>query len=194
MNDQQRARGAISSLHRQKDSAYGNSWKRRGEMISIMANLARKVDRLEIIAKGANASQDENTLDTAVDLFVYALKYITYLADEDRATAAVTFDEPHLPSWSDGPAGFDRLIAGFDMSIIESPATTTASEAIRDVLHTFSELEHCFSQFAATAPARQRANLAASLAADALQLVAVVRDEDPDAYAEFLANWGGTSP
>src|SRR5438045_1661679 len=106
MDDQQRLRYAIMTLHRQKDAAYGNSWKRRGEQISIMANIARKVDRLEVIADGAHPSQDENTLDTAIDLYVYTLKYVTYLADQDPATAEATFGEPRLPSWSDGPAGF----------------------------------------------------------------------------------------
>lgn len=126
-DDQQSLKEAIMSLHRQKDAAYGNSWKRRGEQISIMANIARKVDRLEVIANGANPSQDENTLDTAIDLYVYALKYITYLADQNPATAAATFGELHLPSWSDGPAGFDRLTTNFDMSAIDRQSDRTAA-------------------------------------------------------------------
>jgi hypothetical protein len=193
MNDQQRLKEAIISLHRQKDAAYGNSWKRRGEQISIMANIARKVDRLEVIANGANPSQDEGILDTAVDLFVYALKYITYLADQDPAIAEATFGEPRLPSWSDGPAGFDRLINNFDMSAIDGPAAATASEAVRVVLSTFAELEQCFSPLAASAPPRGRATLAASLALAALHLVAAVRDQDPDAHEDFLTMWHASS-
>ena len=189
-DDQQRLKEAITSLHRQKDAAYGNSWKRRGELISIMANIARKVDRLEVIANGANPSQDENTLDTAIDLFVYALKYITYLADQDPQTAAVTFGEYRLPSWSDGPAGFDRLIANYDMSVVERPPTTTVPEAaVRNILTTFAELEQCFSQPAVAAPPRVRADLAASLAAHTLHLVRALRDENPDGYEKFLVAW-----
>ncbi|MEV6844236.1 hypothetical protein [Actinoplanes sp. NPDC051411] len=77
-------RETICGLHRSKDAAYGDSWKRRGEQISIMANIARKVDRLNILAAiGEAATTDENAIDTAIDLFVYALKYLTYLADHD---------------------------------------------------------------------------------------------------------------
>jgi hypothetical protein len=186
---QRRLKEAITSLHRQKDAAYGNSWKRRGELISIMANIARKVDRLEVIASGANPSQDETTLDTAIDLCVYALKYSTYLADQDPAIAAATFAEPRLPSWSDGPAGFERLIADFDMSAMDRRSATTVPGAIRAVLDTFAELEQCFSQPAGSAPPQQRATLAASLATDTLQVVAAVRDENPDTYEEFLTTW-----
>lgn len=189
MDDQQRLKEAIMSLHRQKDAAYGNSWKRRGEQISIMANIARKVDRLEVIVGGANPSKDENTVDTAIDLYVYALKYITYLADQDPAIADATFGEPRLPSWSDGPAGFDRLIDNFDISAIDRPAVATASEAVRVVLDTFVELEQCFSPLVASVPPQGRATLAASLAVDALHLVAAVRDQDPDAYEDFLTMW-----
>lgn len=188
-NLNRRLKEAITSLHRQKDAAYGNSWKRRGELISIMANIARKVDRLEVIANGANPSQDENTLDTAIDLFVYALKYITYLADQDPETAAMTFGEYRLPSWSDGPAGFDRLIANYDMSIVERPPTATVPEAVRNILTTFAELEQCFSQPAVAAPPRVRADLATSLAAQTLHLVAALRDEDPGGFEKFLATW-----
>jgi hypothetical protein len=189
MDNQQRLKETIKSLHRQKDAAYGNSWKRRGEQISIMANIARKVDRLEVIASGASPTQDENTLDTAIDLYVYTLKYITYLADLDPAIATATFGEPALPSWSDGPAGFDRLIANFNMSAIDRPSDNAAADAVGTILNTFANLEHCFSHLAASAPPRQRADLATSLAADALHLIAALRDEDLDAYEKFLSTW-----
>lgn len=63
----------IVALHTAKDAAYGNSWRKRGEMLGIMANLARKVDRL-----GKNGGGD-TSLDTAIDLFVYSVKYRAYL-------------------------------------------------------------------------------------------------------------------
>ena len=68
-------RQSISALHRVKDAAYRNAWKKRGEVMSIMANIARKVDRLEYVSAGAPATQDESLIDTATDLFVYLLKY-----------------------------------------------------------------------------------------------------------------------
>jgi hypothetical protein len=43
-------REAVRRLHRAKDAAYRDAWKRRGEVISILANIARKVDQVEYYA------------------------------------------------------------------------------------------------------------------------------------------------
>lgn len=80
----------VAQLHKEKDAAYGDSWKRRGEMLGIMANLARKVDRL-----GANGGGDTAT-DTAVDLLVYLVKYRLWLYDHGLGPRP----EPTMP-----PAG-----------------------------------------------------------------------------------------
>ena len=64
-------RSEVINLHAEKDAAYGNSWCKRGEMLSILPNIARKVDRLE----GGAKTGDETQLDTAIDLFVYTVKY-----------------------------------------------------------------------------------------------------------------------
>ena len=77
-------REAVRRLHRAKDAAYRDAWKRRGEVGSILANIARKVDRLEYGLDGAPATAGESWLDTAADLLVYCLKYQAYLADLDR--------------------------------------------------------------------------------------------------------------
>lgn len=60
--------------HNEKHAAYGDSWKRRGEMLGIMANVARKVDRL-----GQGETSDETSADTAMDLMVYLAKYLVWL-------------------------------------------------------------------------------------------------------------------
>lgn len=64
----------IIALHNEKDAAYGNSWCKRGEMLGIMANIARKIDRL-----GGVETKDETSLDTAMDLFVYLGKYADWI-------------------------------------------------------------------------------------------------------------------
>ena len=66
---------AITSLHDVKHAAYGDSWKRRGESLGILANIARKVDRL------GKTDEHETALDTAVDLLVYLVKYWAWLED-----------------------------------------------------------------------------------------------------------------
>lgn len=65
----------IADLHDVKHAAYGDSWKRRGESLGILANIARKTDRL------GKTDDVETALDTAVDLLVYLVKYESWLRD-----------------------------------------------------------------------------------------------------------------
>lgn len=67
----------VAKLHEEKNAAYGDSWKRRGEMLGILANIARKVDRLEV----GGETTDESQADTAIDLLVYLAKYRFWLAE-----------------------------------------------------------------------------------------------------------------
>lgn len=69
----------VIDLHTQKDAAYGDSWKKRGEVFSILPNIARKVDRLV----SGKVTDDENMADTAIDLFVYLAKYFRWLQGRD---------------------------------------------------------------------------------------------------------------
>jgi hypothetical protein len=71
----------VFATHEEKHAAYGDSWKRRGEMLGIMANIARKVDRL-----GGSETSDETSADTAMDLMVYLAKYAAWLFDERNGT------------------------------------------------------------------------------------------------------------
>lgn len=66
----------MADLHQRKDKAYGDSWKKRGEFVSIQANVARKVDRL-----GASDG-DENALDTLMDLTIYLIKYQRWMRQD----------------------------------------------------------------------------------------------------------------
>lgn len=68
----------IIALHNEKNAAYGDSWCKRGEMLGIMANIARKVDRLE----SGKSTSDETQLDTATDLFVYCAKYLAWIKND----------------------------------------------------------------------------------------------------------------
>jgi thymidylate synthase len=65
----------VIELHNEKHEAYGDSWCRRGEMLGILANIARKVDRLD-----GGETSDETKADTASDLFVYLSKYKAWIA------------------------------------------------------------------------------------------------------------------
>lgn len=80
----------VDDLHRQKSAAYGDSWKKRGELFSIIPNIARKVDRLE----SGGTTDDETSADTAIDLLVYLIKYRLWLASENIVTAIHPFRSP----------------------------------------------------------------------------------------------------
>lgn len=71
----------VNRTHEEKHAAYGDSWKRRGEMLAILPNIARKVDRL-----GAGETSDETQLDTAMDLLVYLVKYRSWMMDQTMGT------------------------------------------------------------------------------------------------------------
>jgi thymidylate synthase len=66
----------VCKLHDEKHVAYGDSWKRRGEMLGILANIARKVDRLGVDGAG------DTSADTAIDLMVYLAKYRWWLHEQ----------------------------------------------------------------------------------------------------------------
>ncbi len=121
----------IKSLHKRKDADYGPSWKKRGELTGIIANIARKVDRIErVIARGTQCS-DEGALDTAVDLFVYLLKYRLYLVEQDtHATIELGFSDIGVPL-SDSQAAFDRSVDQMVRSPVESGSVSALVEKVR---------------------------------------------------------------
>jgi thymidylate synthase len=112
----------VIQLHIDKHLAYGDSWKKRGELFSILPNIARKADRL-----GAGDTTDENQTDTAVDLMVYLAKYRTYLQDEKSISVLVGGDRG---TSSDTPTKANRLIASAveTVTLMEQPWTTTELE------------------------------------------------------------------
>lgn len=71
----------LERLHRHKDAAYGDAWRKRGEVIAIFANMARKYDRLIVAFDEQRAATTEPLADTVADLCVYAAKYLTWIAD-----------------------------------------------------------------------------------------------------------------
>lgn len=80
----------VYNLHQEKAKAYGDSWKRRGEMLGILANIARKLDRF-----GRPDIESENATDTAVDLLVYLAMYRWWMTDR-WAPSPVPVD----PTWA----------------------------------------------------------------------------------------------
>jgi hypothetical protein len=178
-------RPTVTHLHREKSAAYRNSWKRRGETISIVANIARKVDRLENVVDGAPTTQDESLVDTVVDLFVYSLKYQTFLADQDEAVARMLFGQASVhPPYSDGVDGFDALLAQTELIQLEHSAVGSLVEATQDVLQEFARIEGALVE--PVASVSERAERAGALANAAVRLLGVLRRDLPERYYDFL--------
>jgi hypothetical protein len=184
---------AAIHLHAEKSGAYGSSWKRRGEQISIMANIARKVDRLEHALSGAQPARDESLIDTAVDLYVYCVKYQTYLADVDSDVRDLLFSGcgSHITEpFSDGTSGFDFLaVASPPVSDDELPGSLP--EAIRHVVSGFADLHSCFSTSSPACTPRVRLERLQTLTRQSLRLLALLEREQPIAFARLVTAYAG---
>jgi hypothetical protein len=187
MTSQDEFREAVRRLHRAKDAAYRDAWKRRGE-VSILANIARKVDRLEYALHGAPAAPGESQFDTVADLLVYCLKYQAYLADQDAESAVRLFGGSGAhPPYSDGPAGFEALLSRADLAPLADPGRP-ADEATLLAVARFAELEACFGQAADGRPVLVRLARLLALTDAALGLAGALRREHAQAYARFTSS------
>ncbi|WP_187432475.1 thymidylate synthase [Agromyces mariniharenae] len=169
-------RDDISRLHRMKDAAYGDAWKRRGELISIASNLARKADRIGSVTAGAPAGS-ESLLDTAVDLLVYALKYQLFIMEHDSELAAHTLGTSGLP-FSDGTRWFDALLWHLDFDV---QVGSVEQEAVQTVT-AFNRLDELL-QDTPEGPWATKQVLAEHLTVSALRLV----------HAVAAVDWGARS-
>ena len=182
---------AIALLHAEKNQAYGDSWKKRGEQISIMANIARKVDR---IANSVSMSppRDESLFDTAVDLLVYCLKYETFLAELDDGLARQLFGDapPTSVPHSENLARFNFLLDKCRDTYRAAAPVRGARSAERIGLR-FSQLERCFGGEVCEAVERLRRCV---LLAD--QVIAMIKGLvtfDRDAARRFISAWSGSA-
>ncbi|MCL1923878.1 MAG: thymidylate synthase [Propionibacteriaceae bacterium] len=172
----------ISLLHQVKSLAYGDSWKRRGERIGIMANLARKVDRLENVDL-ASTDVDETGLDTAIDLLVYGVKYFTYLVDQGEASAPPTVDPTPSPM-SDGIAGFNALLSEVLSEPTPGSPLDTGVQAIKSA---YQKLEDIVEQRDTT---EGKTTALTDLITESVGLVSTLTQVAPQAYQQFMAKVG----
>lgn len=116
----------VNQLHKEKNAAYGNSWMKRGEMLGIMANCARKVDRLGVSGAGDTAA------DTAIDLLVYFIKYDLWLEQQKHSDWQLTEGQPHI----EAVQNYLETLAD------EEHSTLGNKELIHIVKEKFDSLEH----------------------------------------------------
>jgi thymidylate synthase len=106
--------GFVTDLHFKKHESYGDSWKKRGEKMSILANMARKVDRLGV------GDEYDSSADTLIDLLVYTLKYGLWLEGKD-----------------DGPENVNDMLSWF-LAETEECVGQAADIAIVDIVDDFN--------------------------------------------------------
>lgn len=170
-------KSAVKKLHALKDRAYGGAWKRRGELVSILPNIARKSDRLEsIITTGAEMGP-ETMLDTAIDLFVYVEKYRLFLAEE--LPEGVLLPIESCCPLSDHDANFDALMDRLDLSAGNQPV----EELIREIIDRF---DTCWRRAEAGASRAERLENAGLLSESAGLLLSTVAANDKATMARFL--------
>jgi hypothetical protein len=103
----------LARLHRVKDRAYGDAWRKRGEVIGIFANIARKYDRLEIGIGETNDATMETLGDTAGDLCIYSGKYLTWLAEAhpEAFESVLAISQVSKYAAKQGPEALERVLA-----------------------------------------------------------------------------------
>lgn len=170
-------KSAIKRLHAMKDRAYGNAWKRRGELVSILPNIARKSDRLERIVTTGAKMIGETMLDTAIDLLVYVEKYRLFLADELDERALLPPGSPQ--PLSDHVANFDLLVDRLDLSVGDQ----SMGELVLEIAERF---DTCWHRAEARVSRTERLGVAGLLAESAARLVARLVADDKAAVVRFV--------
>ncbi|MBU0555683.1 MAG: hypothetical protein KKD64_11385 [Alphaproteobacteria bacterium] len=180
-SDTDRFGQALKALHARKNASYGASWKRRGERVSVLPNIARKIDRLETFALTQTVLEGETVLDTAVDLFVYAAKYQLLLAEQPDACVALVPPHARHPL-SDHDENFDHLA---DSANFTAPAGQALGAQI-DVLVTLFEPLWRAAETDMAVLDRQR--LAQQFALESARLIGIVAAGDAKAVSAFIRN------
>ncbi len=128
---------AVKSLHKRKDAAYGTAWKKRGEFTSVLANIARKVDRLAQFNLNGTELADESAIDTAVDLFVYAAKYVLFLLEHSDVCWQEILPNGSPTPFSDHVVNFDWLLDHMPEQVLDK---TPIKETINKIIPAFEEM------------------------------------------------------
>jgi hypothetical protein len=181
----------LERLHRHKDAAYGDAWRKRGEVISIFANLARKYDRLLVALNETRPAATEPLADTVADLCVYAAKYLTWLAETHPGALAharldVTADQ------AAAEVGPEAVATVFAALAHVAPRQPDAEQAWSEVRTAFEWLERGMMAQATPASSSEdlldwpaKATLAWTLADQGAWLLTALAGRDPEMLADL---------
>jgi hypothetical protein len=183
----------LERLHRHKDAAYGDAWRKRGEVIAIFANLARKYDRLLVAFDEQRPAATDPLGDTVADLCVYAAKYLTWIAELHPAEldrAGLPVPAANQIAANRGPDALRLVLEAVAATVGQLPPDSAAARA--RVRADFETLEAALmAQASPDAPGDRlldftaKARLAWALAADSATLLACLEQDDPRTTARL---------
>jgi hypothetical protein len=188
--DSAEALNLLARLHAHKNAGYGDAWRKRGELLSIFTNLARKYDRLVIALDEGVDATDERTLDTAGDLCVYVAKYLTWLAERSPED----FDAVSTPSAESCADRGGTEAVNIVLGAIEVPAGDVA-ESWATVKAAFKPLEMgLIAQGEGSDGSlswQRKVELAWELAGASAELLLALGGEDPEEVKKWRAEIEG---
>jgi hypothetical protein len=177
-------------LHDHKTVGYGDAWRKRGEILSIFTNLARKYDRLVVALDDGLRSADERLPDTAGDLCVYAGKYLAWLADQHPGAFDAVSDSVTSADCADHrrPDALERVLRALDAGSVGDVKTSwrrlkAAFRPLEDGLVAQAE-RHAKG---ATLSWDAKVRLAWAVAAASLALLVALAHEAPEEWAAWRA-------
>lgn len=175
----------LARLHEVKDRTYKDAWRRRGELIGIFCNIARKYDRLEVARDEDNPDGVEPRADTAADLCIYSTKYVTWLIEHDPAAARVIAGaDSELWSGTRGHAAVARALE--QLADEQSVPPVSLSAAFEGVAKPFAALEEVLVDQPKTT-AGAKTTLAWQLAGASLCYLWRLANDDESAWKRFTA-------
>jgi hypothetical protein len=179
----------LISLHAHKNKGYGDAWRRRGELLSIFTNLARKYDRLVVALDEDTRSADERLPDTVGDLCVYAGKYLTWLAEQhpDAFDAVSRGASSEECSDAGRPDALERVLLA-----LEFDGDADAELSWAELKRAFVSLDVGLMAQAECEGAErlgweEKVRLAWGLASSSAALLVALSDEEPDAWSAWRA-------
>jgi hypothetical protein len=189
----------LNRLHDIKERLYHGSWKAHGELRSIIPQIDRKIDRLNVLlGDSPEEHPDEGLIDTVADLAVYAVKYFGWQVEQEPEVfrqVAITWlriPDPQTARYV-GDAGFEA-----NCWLLGQRHTTTHSYNLRDFAQcaTSWRAAHVMLVAGLYPPKTTRLtplrkfNIIANLAIAALMALVYLRREYPEAWDAYSAKWG----
>lgn len=184
----------LSTLHYKKTLVYKDSWKKHGEVLGVFANISRKYDRIEsLLVDKVRATNDESIVDTIADLAVYAVKYLTYLAEHYSplflgfASSYCSVEPIHL--YTDNINGFDHVSIILKRAFSSSEkwmAISTGIECHEIIKESYGELENILIHGDWRVDDIRKCTSALNLAISSICYLSLLSQEETEQFKRFI--------